>query len=421
MGKAYLAVSDDSFASSWNPAGLASLSRPELSFSLSYANSKNRIPDYEYEAIQLGVPIRYEVSETIAESSGQYIDFLGFAYPFRVLGKNVVTQLSYQRKIPFSLTRKYEYKFEYQSIYRYDFDYHLKAVGEGGFDIISLTLATEIFRNFRIGVALNRWFNGYSLPVEEAYEYSVENYYGLTADWDESTTDTLQFEISGYSFSVGLLYRISDRINLGFVYKSRFQGNLEYSNQADFYSSYDEASLSGSVSGSGELYLPDAFGAGIALNLTRNLLISFDYMKTLWSKAKIEDYTRANSSGGVPSIEEFLYPTMKSPDFYEQMDTQHYAGGVEYWARIKKISFPLRAGFFYDLQYSLDSENLQKEYFGISIGSGFRWRTLNLDLAVVRYSSQFKYLHDYLEIYYQDIGDARTNMILLHATLSYKF
>jgi len=421
MGKAYLAISDDSFASSWNPAGLAELSQPEFSLSFSYLHSTNTIPDYRYEGIQLGYPISYEVSNSNVASYGQYFDFLGLAYPFRILGRNVVTQLSYQRKVPFSLTQKYEYKFEYLSRYRYDYDYNLKSAGEGGYDVISLTLASEIFKNFRVGVVISRWFNGFSLPIEEAYAYSVENYYGLTADWNESLDDTLQFEISGYSFSAGLLYRISDKINLGFVYNSRFQGNLDYSNEAQFYNSYDGASLSGSYSGSGEIYLPPAFGAGIALDLTPNLLLSFDYMKTLWSKGKIRDYARANGSGGVPSIEEVLYPTMKSPDLYEQLDTQHYAAGLEYRAKIKKITFPLRAGLFYDLQYSLDSENIQKGYFGISFGSGYRWRNLNLDLALIRYSCKFKYLHDYLEIYYGYIRSARTNMILLQATVSCRF
>jgi len=421
MGKAYLAISDDSSASSWNPAGLAELSQPEFSLSFSYLNSKNRIPDYRYEGIQLGYTTNYQVIDSKAASYGQFFDFLGFAYPFRILGRNVVTQLSYQRKVPFSLTQKYEYQFEYQSRYRYDYDYHLKSTGEGGYDVISLTLAAEIFKNFRVGVVINRWFNGFSLPVEEAYAYSVENYYGLTADWNESLKDTLQFEISGYSLSVGLLYKISETINIGFVYKSRFQGNLDYSNEAQFHNSYDGASLSGSYSGRGEIYLPPAFGAGIALNLTDNLLISFDYMKTLWSEGKIKDYARANSSGGVPSTEEFLYPTMQSPDLYEQLDTQHYAAGLEYQAKIKKITFPLRAGLFYDLQYSLDSENIQKGYLGISFGSGYRWRNLKFDLALVRYSSKFKYIHDYLEFYYDNIRSAKTNMTLIQATMSYTF
>ncbi len=421
MGKAYLAVSDDSTASSWNPAGLAALSRPEFSISFSYFNSTNRIPDYIYTDIRLGNPISYEVFNTNSESYGQYFDYLSFAFPFRIFGGDVVTQLSYQRKIPFSLTQKYEYKFEYQSLYRYDFDYYIKAAGEGGFDAISITAATEILKNLRLGVTLERWFNGYSFPLEELYAYSVENYYGLTDDWDELTNDTLQFDISGYSFSVGVLYRISDKISLGIVYKSSFHGNLDYSNEVEFNNSYDGASLSGSFSGTGEICLPASFGGGIALNVTENLLVSFDYMRTLWSKGKVKDYTRANSEGDVPEIEEFLYPTMKLPDLYEQMDTQHFAGGVEYWAKIKKFSFPLRAGIFYDLQYSLDNENLQKEYLGMTLGSGFRWKNLNLDIATVHYSSKFKYLHDYVEVIFDNIGEARTTMMLLHATLTYKF
>jgi len=421
MGKAYLAVSDDSSASSWNPAGLASLSSAEFSISFSYNNLKTNIPDYSYSTAENGYTINYRVSEIDSRSIGKYFDFLSFAFPFRVGGKNIAAQISYQRKISFSITDEYDYKFEYQSRYQYDYDYRYRAEGSGGFDIISISLASEIIRGFQLGVSINRWFNGYTMPTEEIYLYSLANYYGLTADWEERATDSLEFKISGYNISVGLLYKILDRVNVGFVYKSPFQGDIDYSNKADYWDGYTESHQSGTYSSKGKIIFPSSFGAGIAFQVSDDLLVSFDYMKTFWSKGKIKDYARANSAGGVPSSEDFLYPTMKISDLYEQMNTRQYRLGGEYMIKKELITVPLRAGIFYDFQYSLDIENTQKKYWGISIGSGICWKNLSLNLAMVNYFGKYKYAHDLDEIYSGETKNATSYFLILHSSLSYKF
>jgi len=421
MGKAYLAVSDDSSASSWNPAGLASLSRPEFSISFSCNNLKANIPDYAYSSPQIGYTINYRVSEINSKSIGKYFNFLSFAFPFRIKGKNIVAQISYQRKIPFSATEEYDYKFEYQSRYQYDYDYRYKAEGSGGFDIISVSAASEILTGLRLGVSINRWFNGYSLPTEEVYLYSLANYYGLTEDWEDRATDSLEFKISGYNISIGLMYKIVGRVNLGLVYRSPFQGDIDYSNKADYWDGYNESHQSSTYSSEGKIVFPSSFGAGIALQVSDNLLVSFGYMKTFWSKGKIKDYARVNSDGGIPSSEDFLYPTMKIPDLYEQLNTQQYSLGGEYMMKKEFITVPLRAGIFYDFQYSLDIENNQKKYWGVSVGSGIRWKNLSLDLAMVNYFGKYKYAHDLDQIYSGETRNVTSYFLIFHSSLSYKF
>jgi long-subunit fatty acid transport protein len=421
MGKAYLAVSDDSSAPSWNPAGLASLSRAEFSISFSYNNLKTNIHDYSYSSPQTGYTINYRVSEINSRSIGKYFDFLSFAFPFNIRGKNIVAQISYQRKIPFSMTDEYDYKLEYQSRYQFDYDYRYKAEGSGGFDIISISAASEIVSGLRLGVSINRWFNGYSLPIEEVYLYSLANYYGLTEDWVDRATDSLEFEISGYNISVGLLYKIFDRVDLGLVYKSPFQGDIDYSNKADYWDGYTESHQSSTYSSEGMIVFPSSFGAGIAFRASDDLLVSFGYTKTFWSKGKIKDYARVNSDGGIPSSEDFLYPTMKIPDIYEQLNTQQYSLGGEYIIKKELITVPLRAGIFYDFQYSLDIENNQKKYWGISIGSGVRWKNLSLDLAMVNYFGKYKYAHDLDQIYSGETRNITSYFLIFHSSLSYKF
>ena len=76
MGGAFLAVSDDSTASSWNPAGLVSIDKPEISFSFAYSNLKRIVPSYEYTGLQYGYSTKYKVLNRKSRSLGKYFNYL---------------------------------------------------------------------------------------------------------------------------------------------------------------------------------------------------------------------------------------------------------------------------------------------------------------------------------------------------------
>ena len=104
MGGAFIALADDATAASWNPAGLAQLSRPEVSvvyesFSGDYDTIELLIEDFSgYQPF----PFSYRFS---IDSPGDFDDsnlaFLSVTYPFQLGKTSLVTQASYRRMASF--------------------------------------------------------------------------------------------------------------------------------------------------------------------------------------------------------------------------------------------------------------------------------------------------------------------------------
>lgn len=417
MGGAFIAVSDDSTASSWNPAGLVSIVKPEISFSFAYNNLKRCIPSYEYTGLQLGYPTKYHVSKRNNKSLGEYFNFLSFAYPFKILGHDIVSQLSYQRKIPFSLTAENNYSLNYTRYsegdiaYSYYERYKYKSRGSRGFDVLSFTAATALFPTIKAGVSINKWFNGCTAIIEESYSLIEQKY--LIGKGTRIFKDKIDMDISGISVDFGLLIRIFKSVNLGFVYKSGFVADSDFSNLAECTVETEDYSFhqQGSTSGKGKIVLPSSYGMGISFYPLKNLLFSVDYVRTGWSRGKIKDYSRANSAGSVSEKQELGYPSFKLPGIYEQLDSQQLRFGAEYKLIIKGITVPLRAGIFKDFQYSVDSKSDQIIYRGFSVGSGFHHKNYYFDVAFVNeYGS-----------YYFAFREAESNFISFYTSAGYKF
>jgi long-subunit fatty acid transport protein len=417
MGGAFLAVSDDSTASSWNPAGLIYIDKPEISFSFTYNNLKRIVPSYEYTGQQYGYSTQYKVLNRKSKSLGKYFNYLSIAYPFKIFRREIVSQLSYQRRIPFSLTTENSYSLDYirysggNIAYRYYERYRYKSRGSEGFDVFSLTAATELFPTIKAGVSINKWFNGCTTIIEESYSVIEKKYWS-----DEGTRifkDKIDMDISGISVDFGILIRIFRNVNLGFVYKSGFEADIDYSNLAEYTVETEDYSFhqQGSTSGKGKIVLPSSFGMGISFYPMKNLLFSLDYMRSDWSGGKIKDYSRANSAAGVSEKQELRYPSFKLPDIYEQLDSQQLRFGAEYKLKIKGITIPLRAGIFKDFQYSVDSKSDQIIYRGFSIGSGFHHKNYYFDVAFVNEHGS----------YYYAFREAESNFISFFSSAGYKF
>src|SRR5262245_27495639 len=91
MANAFIALSDDGTAASWNPAGLAQLRNPELSVvgthlgqSITSEGFRARDDSSVYSPFQ-------------SSYSTSYVDFASLAVPFRAIGKPVTFQASWRR------------------------------------------------------------------------------------------------------------------------------------------------------------------------------------------------------------------------------------------------------------------------------------------------------------------------------------
>lgn len=423
MGGAFLAVSDDSSASSWNPAGLINISKPQISFSFAYDRLKRNIPEYEYSGPSYGFPTQYSVSRIDTKFFGKYFDFFSLTYPLKILGHQLVSQLSYQRKIPFSLTTESDYSLDYKRFsdgniaYEYFYDYKYKSTGAKGFDVFSFTVATEFSQIFKAGISINKWFNGYSIGIEESYSgytYKYDEIY-----WDELYKDKIDIDISGISIDFGVLIIVSEKVNLGIVWKSGFEADINYSNLAEYTTEQENYSFhqEGATSGKGKIVFPSSAGIGVSFYPINNLLFSLDFMRTNWASSKIKNYSRANSAGGVSAEQELRYPSFKIPGKYEQLDSKQLKFGTEYKLKIKGITFPLRFGIFKDFQYCVDSKNDQIGYWGFSLGSGFHFWNFFFDVAFVNERGIYYYARDQGPEY----KEVKSNFMSLFTSLTYKF
>ena len=92
MANAFIAVSDDGTAASWNPAGLGQLRKPELSLvstTIGGSSRRGRLPD----------PRRSRGRSPPPHSSYQstYLDFASLAVPVTLWGKPVTFQGAWRR------------------------------------------------------------------------------------------------------------------------------------------------------------------------------------------------------------------------------------------------------------------------------------------------------------------------------------
>ena len=77
-----------------------------------------------------------------------------------------------------------------------------------------------------------------------------------------------------------------------------------------------------------------------------------------------------------------LYPTLVETPV--QVDSDQWRFGVEYVLVGRKVSVPLRAGYYSDRQYFVDGQGFAPRYDGITVGAGLVLRGLLLDVAYVR-------------------------------------
>src|SRR5687767_11916221 len=91
MGDAFVAVSDDGTAASWNPAGLAQLRQPEFSFV--YVVSDRKL---QFSSLR-SPDLRVSYSAQSFVNTNAWPDFASAALPFSIARRPVTVQLGWQR------------------------------------------------------------------------------------------------------------------------------------------------------------------------------------------------------------------------------------------------------------------------------------------------------------------------------------
>lgn len=360
MGGAFIAVADDATAASWNPGGLIQLEKPEISI---VYDSFHRIEDLDFGANPEG-----RGDQTISKGA---INYASAAYPFTLLGRNMIVSLTYQRLYDF--TRQWDFRLNsnIDGMIRTD-NYHYKQ--EGDLSAIGLAYSIQVTPRFSFGLTLNLWDD--DLSPNEWEQKLIQTGSGIDHGNALFTSQSLtmdKYSFSGVNANFGLLWNMFPKLTIGAVLKTPFEadlkhehsfyGNLRYPNLPKFGSDFEN-----SWELKEQLKMPVSVGFGFAYQLKRNFIVSMDVYRTEW-----DDFILTDSNG------QDISPVSGSPLAESDIDPTHQVRiGMEYLFITSEHIIPLCAGAFYD---PAPAPGNPDDIFGFSLGSGIGWRKFHFDMA----------------------------------------
>jgi hypothetical protein len=358
MGDAFVAVSDDGTAASWNPAGLAQLRQPE--FSLVYmvndraqALSALRSPDG-----------RMAYSAHRFQYSNKSIDFASAAIPFSVARKPVTFQVGWHRlyQLGTDLSRKVD---------RYVIDEPGTPVTRvttddrtiGDIDVLSLAGAMKLTSRTALGGSLDVWRGQWK------ERYTIFDEPGREGAPSFISNDSRQ-RLRGHNFTVGLLLTFPTW-NAGLVYHSPFWSSLRVHVELRSTVRPPEDLDGPNV----RFRLPRSLGAGLARKLGPRWTVAAALTHDQWTNALLTGLPDAsgpvNFFDGAP------------PDLTTTRDTVSLNAGVEHLVLLEGSVVPLRLGFGVEPQGGMDPVTRDPiDFFLVSGGAGYNTNRFKIDAAV---------------------------------------
>jgi long-chain fatty acid transport protein len=355
MANAFIAVSDDGTAASWNPAGLGQLRKPELSI---VSSTLGRSLGAE------GVRTRDGLAAfTSAHSSYQstYLDFASLAIPVTLWKKPVTFQASWRRLYTLDYrevisTTRVPVVPEGPPPVRVDNNSDLV----GSVNLLSIAGAVKLTSRLALGGSFNHWRGDWT---------EDQSFAATPVPAGDSTFRTFAQtnSVRGNSFSVGLMLTYP-RWSVGLVH----QGSLD----ADFSATQsliasDEPPVPPD-STEGILNFPRAFGAGGAWHPSPRWTVALDFTWDDWTDAVLDtDVTgRINFLDGLPQ------------DRTSSRDTIAVNAGAERLFFGEGFVVPLRFGAAWEPQGARDPFTRDPVNFVmLAVGTGYNTNSLKFDAA----------------------------------------
>lgn len=394
MGRAFLAVSDDISAISWNPAGLMGYEKPVMGFSIGSMRPRGSFAD----AGPLG-DLRNQDIEAKQAGSLSNMDFLGFLSPIRIRGHQFVFSGAYSRQCE-DFSTVYT-AFSGQQPY-YDesgpfpdslFDYYLTGTVEQQATpyAVNVGFGTRFYGNLNVGFALNvytgKQYNRTTYLINVP-SFNAPNLLGnqtVVADQRLNLLDTFSF--SGVNFTLGAK-GTAGKFSYGAVIKSGFslniKGGLTFSDSI-LYNRRTQSDLTYTIFADNQLIklsIPWVLAGGAAFKPTENLLLAADLEYRPYSGKTVDrrDSTRIRSG---QDNEEFF--TSINPGWFNCLGIRT---GMEYlWHTGRKLAptVPLRCGLGYTQvpapSYDRSGGTESSAQFNLSAGAGVYWSQVHLDVA----------------------------------------
>lgn len=357
MGDAFVAVSDDGTAASWNPAGLAQLRQPE--FSLGYVASNRGL---HYTGLR-SPDERVAFSNQNFDLTTASIDFTSAALPFSLAGRPVTLQLGWQRL--YQLTSDLSGNVMRVPIdppgppTRVSRDDRLS----GAIDLFSVAGAVKLFPRLAVGGSLNIWRGDWHDRVALSEERSAE---GSPA----FLTSSAAVRMRGRNVTVGALLTFP-RWNLGLAYHS------------PFWSAYRLQGRSQSTLGPDQVvdaqharfHLPRSVAAGLARRLGPRWTASVALTHDQWTDTLIDGFPGQQAPNN-------FFDSLP-PELSSTRDTLSLNLGLEHLVLREGAVVPLRFGFGFEPQGGMDASTRDPVTFLlVSAGAGYNTNRLKFDGAV---------------------------------------
>jgi long-subunit fatty acid transport protein len=375
MGGAFIAIADDATAATWNPAGLAQLTKPEASLVYDHFSNDLSWKDRGSKTFDQPHYMDYSYTDVNDRGTSKYSDFsfVSATYPFTIGSRSLVTQFSYNKisNLP-DFSNSYQYVYSY---YRDDGtlyankteDYVWKGSPSGGINAYTISAASELFKGFNLGLSINY------------LKADVTNRYSSTMSWTEDwpggidgsgwVNSESQYDFKDWYMDMGVLYKVNDMFSIGAVYHFGFTTDINY-----VYGYENQDTPHYTVPLKGQVEWPDGWGVGVAFRPMPALTMAADYSKTNWSKATVK---WDNTNFGSTYFPYFWYD--------KQFDTSSIRLGGEYALVLQNgLVIPLRGGLFREDQIStfyVGSGQVKAD--GFSLGTGVTYKNFQFDVAYV--------------------------------------
>ncbi|MFI5169723.1 MAG: hypothetical protein ACHQM7_05125 [Vicinamibacterales bacterium] len=355
MANAFIAVSDDGTAASWNPSGLAQLRKPELSVVSTTAGDS---------AVVAGFRTRDDLASfSTAHSTyrNTYLDFASLAVPVTLWGKPVTFQGAWRRL----------YSLDFREILSFTRDpltpegppaVRIDKNGDtlGSVDLASAAVAVKLTSRLALGASFNLWRGDWDevhvvseAPLDPPGAAQFESFRSMNA-------------VRGENFTLGLMLNYP-RLSLGLVYQTPLDSYLSISEAA---TSSDAPSTALSVEGS--LRFPQAVGIGGAWRPAARWTVALDLTWDDWTDTTIDTPVTGPFSlfDGLP------------PESSSTRDTISLNAGVERLFTGEGFVVPLRFGAAWEPQGARDPHTRDPIGFALlSVGTGYNTNSLKFDAA----------------------------------------
>jgi len=383
MGKAFIAVSDDNTAGSWNPAGLIDLEQPILSLSYGSMFPRGSSDAFAYRS---GTDPVFDHDGSIGSVSG-----LNFVAPIRIKGHPFVTSASYTRN--FDQYEEMEAGFAYDIIYSPNnvlldtmaATVDLKSTLDGGMNSINFSFGTRLYDKLSGGLAVNI-FTGNIIRNEILHDTRLDrkniDLQFFRQDTVITTLDSNSF--SGVNFNLGFKYT-EENYAVGLVVRTPFELQVETGrsiisiNQKNGLTIDDGTDTTYFDEVVAKYEQPLMIGLGLAYKPNEQSIVAadFEYRGYSGKKVKIRESIKLDPGGDNEEIFSEVDP--------EWNNVFVFRIGGEYMKETGFGSIPIRAGFGIQplaaptIDTSLATGSTTATQF--SLGSGLWWEHIHLDFA----------------------------------------